>query len=200
MLRGKSMALRSHAIGTLLLLIAATACSKDSASSDTSASQAAATPSAANAQADEDLSDISKYKLSMDKIDKYIQSQRNLAAKLKSMTPAERQALKDRGEASDANASLDDMTAKIEKEPVMVDAIRAAGLSPREYIMITLSMMQTAMAASVAQMRPNDNQDSLIREMKANPENIKWYNEHAAEINQKTKAVEAEMKALDSDA
>jgi hypothetical protein len=82
----------------------------------------------------------------------------------------------------------------------MVDAIRAAGLSPREYIMITLSMMQTAMAASVAQMRPNDNQDSLIREMKANPENIKWYNEHAAEINQKTKAVEAEMKALDSDA
>src|SRR5690348_2254056 len=109
MLRGKSMALRSHAIGTLLLLIAATACSKDSASSDTSASQAAATPSAANAQADEDLSDISKYKLSMDKIDKYIQSQRNLAAKLKSMTPAERQALKDRGEASDANASLDDM-------------------------------------------------------------------------------------------
>ena len=194
------MALRSHAIGTLLLLIAATACSKDSASSDTSASQAAATPSAANAQADEDLSDISKYKLSMDKIDKYIQSQRNLAAKLKSMTPAERQALKDRGEASDANASLDDMTAKIEKEPVMVDAIRAAGLSPREYIMITLSMMQTAMAASVAQMRPNDNQDSLIREMKANPENIKWYNEHAAEINQKTKAVEAEMKALDSDA
>ena len=194
------MALRSHAIGTLLLLIAATACSKDSASSYTSASQAAATPSAANAQADEDLSDISKYKLSMDKIDKYIQSQRNLAAKLKSMTPAERQALKDRGEASDANASLDDMTAKIEKEPVMVDAIRAAGLSPREYIMITLSMMQTAMAASVAQMRPNDNQDSLIREMKANPENIKWYNEHAAEINQKTKAVEAEMKALDSDA
>jgi major membrane immunogen (membrane-anchored lipoprotein) len=190
---------RASAFAVLFATAVLSGCSKDDSSSAATNSQPAAT-SASSAQADEDLSDISKYKLSMDKIDKYIQSQRNLAAKLKSMTPAERQALKDRGEASDANTSLDDMTAKIEKEPVMVDAIRAAGLSPREYIMITLSMMQTAMAASVAQMRPNDNQDSLIREMKANPENIKWYNEHAAEINQKTKAVEAEMKALDSDA
>jgi hypothetical protein len=191
--------IRSSAYAILFAAAVLAGCSKSDASSAAADSPPASAPPT-TAQANEDLSDISKYKLSMDKIDKYIQSQRNLAAKLQSMTPAERQALKDRGEASDANASLDDMAAKIEKEPVMVDAIRAAGLSPREYVMITLSMMQTAMAASVAQMRPNDNQDSLIREMKANPENIKWYKEHAAEINQKTKAVEAEMKALDSDA
>jgi hypothetical protein len=191
--------IRSSACAVLLATLLSAGCSKGDSSSAAADSQSAIAPST-TAQANEDLSDISKYKLSMDKVDKYIQSQRNLAAKLQSMTPAERQALKDRGEASDANASLDEMAAKIEKEPVMVDAIRAAGLSPREYVMITLSMMQTAMAASVAQMRPNDNQDSLIREMKANPENIKWYNEHAAEINLKTKAVEAEMKALDSDA
>ena len=192
-------AIRSTACALLFAPALLGGCTRDESSSAANASQSESAPSN-GAQVNEDLSDISRYRLSMDKIDKYIQSQRNLAAKLQSMTPAERQALKDRGEASDPNASLDDMTAKIEKEPAMVDAIRAAGLSPREYVMITLSMMQTAMAAGVAQMRPNDNQDSLIRAMKANPENIKWYNEHAAEINQKTRAVEAEMKALDSDA
>ena len=192
-------AIRSTACALLFASALLGGCTRDESSSAANASQSESAPSN-GAQVNEDLSDISRYRLSMDKIDKYIQSQRNLAAKLQSMTPAERQALKDRGEASDPNASLDDMTAKIEKEPAMVDAIRAAGLSPREYVMITLSMMQTAMAAGVAQMRPNDNQDSLIRAMKANPENIKWYNEHAAEINQKTRAVEAEMKALDSDA
>jgi hypothetical protein len=62
--------------------------------------------------------------------------------------------------------------------------------------MITISMMQTGMAAAVAKMRPTDNQDSLIRAMKANPDNIKFYNENEAEITRKSKQVEAEMKKL----
>ena len=57
----------------------------------------------------------------------------------------------------------------------MTSAIRGAGLSPREFTVITMAMMQTAMAARVAQMRRNDNQDSLIREMKANPDNVKFW-------------------------
>ena len=199
------MSLQIRAVSSAMFLsmaiLAQGACSKDSGSSDSSASQTAAAPATA-AQAQEDLQDVTKYRLSMDKIDKYIQAQRNIAAKYKTMTPEQRQALKDRGDsndASDPNATLDQMAARIEKEPVLVDAIKAAGLSAREFMMITLSMMQTGMAASVAKMRPNDNQDSLIRAMQANPDNIKWYNEHEAEIMQKTKAIEAEMKALNSD-
>ena len=65
--------------------------------------------------------------------------------------------------------------------------------------MITISMMQTAMAAGVAKMRPNDNQDSLIREMKANPDNIKFYNENEAEITRKSTQLAAEMKKLGFD-
>jgi hypothetical protein len=57
-------------------------------------------------------------------------------------------------------------------------------------------MMQTGMAAAVLKMRPTDNQDSLIREMKANPENIKFYNANEAEITRKAKEVEAEMKKM----
>jgi hypothetical protein len=178
-------------------IVAQAACSKDNAAGSSAAVNSAPAASPAAAQADADLSDISKYRLSMDKVDKYIAAQSNLVAKMKSMSPAERQALDARNDASDSNGNLDDMVAKIEKEPMMVDAIRAAGLSPREWVVITMSMMQTGMAASVAKMRPNDNQDSLIREMKANPENIKWYNEHEAEITQKTKAIDAQMKALE---
>jgi hypothetical protein len=180
-------------------IFAISACSKDNGS-QTAATSNGSTPSAASqAQGDQDLSDITKYKLSMDKIDKYIQSQRNLGAKVKSMSPAQREAFENSDISSDANASLDDMVAKIDKQPIMVAAINEAGLSTREWVMVTMSMMQTGMAAAVLKMRPNDNQDSLMREMKVNPDNVKFYNEHEAEITAKTKAVEADMKALEGD-
>lgn len=179
-------------------LLALAACTKDN-SSQPAAATSASTAAASSTQADEDLSDITRYRLSMDKIDKYIQSQKNLAAKVKSMSPAEREAFKNNDDVADANASIDEMVAKIDKQPVMAEAIKSAGLSTREWVMVTMSMMQTGMAAAVVKMRPNDNQDSLMREMKVNPENVKWYTEHEAEITAKTKAIEAEMKALEGD-
>ena len=169
---------------------------KDAAPGDTTAAATAATSAPAPSSGGDDLADVTSYKLSMDKIDKYIAAQRALTAKMKSMSQAERDAVKARNEGRDnSNASIDDMARNIESEPVMNDAIRSAGLSAREFALITMSMMQSAMAASVLKMRPNDNQDSLIREMKANPDNIKFYREHEAEITRKTQELQAEMKA-----
>jgi hypothetical protein len=182
-------------------LVFAAACSKkDAAPADSAAATSAAPTTSAPSGASSgnaDLADVQSYKLSMDKIDKYIAAQRALTAKMKSMSQAEREAVKARNESrgGDPNASLDDMARNIEREPVMNDAIRSAGLSAREFALITVSMMQTAMASSVLKMRPNDNQDSLIREMKANPDNIKFYREHEAEITKKTADLQAEMKA-----
>jgi hypothetical protein len=181
----------------LAALFAIAACSKDKDSAATPSTTNTATPQAAAAQAEEDLEDVSKYRLNMEKIDKYLAAQRNLATKAASLTPAQRAAMEAKNEnASDPNASLDDMVKRIESEPMMVGAIRDAGLSPREFTMITISLMQTGMAAAVAKMRPTDNQDSLIRAMKANPDNIKFYNENEAEITRKSKQIEAEMKKL----
>ncbi len=158
---------------------------------------ASASASSGGTNADAELADIQSYKLSMDKIDKMLAAQRILAAKAKAMTPAEREAMRARGDTdSDPNQSLDDMTRRIDSEPMVRDAIREAGLSPREYVLITMSMMQTGMADAVLKMRPKDNQDSLIREMKANPANVEFYREHQAEITAKTKALEAEMKGV----
>ena len=173
------------------------ACGKrDAASGDTSAAAAAAASTPAASSGGDDLADVTNYKLSMDKIDRYIAAQRNITNKVKSMSPAEKQAMEARNEGrNNQNASIDDMARNIDSEPMMRDAIRSAGLSTREFALITISMMQSAMASSVLKMRPQDNQDSLIREMKANPDNVKFYREHEAEITKKTADLQAEMKA-----
>lgn len=184
-----------RASGMAFTLFALAACSKSDSSATSADTGKTTTPAAANAQVDDDLADITRYRLSMDKIDKYIAANKNLVAKAAGMTPAQRAAMEARNRGSDnPNASLDDMAKRIESEPVMNSAIRDAGLSAREFAMITISMMQTGMAAAVLKMRPQDNQDSLIREMKANPDNIKFYNEHEAEITAKSKALEQDMK------
>ena len=191
----------THRLVPALVLVATlAACGKKDGSAPDSAAQgaAAATSSTtAGTKGDAELADVQSYRLSMDKIDKMLAAQRILAAKAKAMTPAEREAMEARGDSdSDPNESLDDMARKIEKEPMLRDAIREAGLSPREYVLITMSMMQTGMADGGLKMRPKDNQDSLIRAMKANPDNIKFYREHEAEITAKSKAIEAEMKGV----
>lgn len=186
-------------VPALVLVTTLAACGgKEGGATDSSAPNAAsASASSGGTNADAELADIQSYKLSMDKIDKMLAAQRILAAKAKAMTPAEREAMRARGDTdSDPNQSLDDMTRRIDSEPMVRDAIREAGLSPREYVLITMSMMQTGMADAVLKMRPKDNQDSLIREMKANPANVEFYREHQAEITAKTKALEAEMKGV----
>jgi cell fate (sporulation/competence/biofilm development) regulator YmcA (YheA/YmcA/DUF963 family) len=171
-------------------------CSSDKDAAATGEAPAAA-PSASTPSGDEQLADIADYKLTMDKYDKYLAAQRNIALKAKDLSAAEKEAFQKRADArGDANSSLDDMARNIESEPLMNSAVREAGLSAREFTMITMAMMQTAMAVSVAKMRPNDNQDSLIREMKANPDNVKFWQANEAEITRKQKALEAEMKQL----
>jgi hypothetical protein len=88
------------------------------------------------------------------------------------------------------------MQKKIDSEPLMKSAIQDAGLSTREFVMITMSMMQSGMAAGVLKLRPKDNQDSLIHAMQASPENVKFYQDNEAEITRKEKDLEAEMKRL----
>jgi hypothetical protein len=196
--------LMKHVVPTLPVLrtfllagfVSLTACNKDnSAASNSSAAAPAQTPAASS---DNELKDITKYRLSMDKIDKYIAAQRNIALKAKNLSPAEKAAMEARNDNGDANAdaSLDDMQKKIDSEPLMKSAIQDAGLSTREFVMITMSMMQSGMAAGVLKLRPKDNQDSLIHAMQASPENVKFYQDNEAEITRKEKDLEAEMKRL----
>ena len=135
-----------------------------------------------------DLSDVASYKLSMDKVDRFFNAQRNMVIKMKSLTPAQQEALSLSG-----SGSMEEMAQKIESSPEWASAIHDAGLEPREYVTLTMSMLQSAMAASVLKMRPNDNQDSLVTSMHANMDNVKFVQEHEAEINAKREAMEKEV-------
>jgi len=185
--------------GLLLGFFALTSCSKGS-ESGTATERGSSTPAGSAKSADEQLAELGEYRLSMDKFDKYIAAQRNIMTKANSLSPAERAAAEARNEGRDnSNATIDDIARNFESEPMMRDAVRQAGLSTREFALITMSLTQTGMAAGVAKMRPNDNQDSLIREMKANPANVKFLMDNEAEINRKQTAFAAEMKRLGYD-
>ena len=179
---------------SLLLLVALplAACSKDAASR---AGDSAAAPASAASSGDHDLENVQGFELTMDRIDRMFAAQRNMALKMKDMSPAEREAFRNQ-DMSDPNASIDDLARKFDENPVMRGAIKDAGLSAREYALGMFAMFQSSMAAAVLQQRPNDNADSLIREMKANPKNVRFMQEHQAELTKKQKDMEAEMKRL----
>jgi AraC-like DNA-binding protein len=186
----------------LAALLLAVACSnKDAAPAADGGSAPAAASGGATAgtsSGDADLADVASYRLTMDKIDRLYAAQRNMAVRMAALSPAERAAMeaKESEDGDDGSQSLDDMARRIEGTPVMAEAVREAGLSPREFATITMAMLQSAMAGSVLQMRPKDNQDSLVREMKANKENIEFMRANEATLRQKQEAMAAEMKRL----
>lgn len=161
----------------------------------------AAAPAAAAAPAgtgSSDLADVTNYRLTMADFDKFYAAQKNVALKMKALPAEERARIQQQHDAEEVpdNETIDQLAARIGKDPIMKQGIEEAGLTTREFALLSLSMMQTGMADAVLAMRPNDNQDSLVREMKVNPENVKFYREHKAELEQRQKAAQEEMKKL----
>ena len=180
-----------HRVTLVAALLLAVACSSENAAPPADSGAAAATATAPGDGAS-DLADITNYRLTMDKVDQYYAAQRNMMVAMKDMSPAEREAL----ELENDNPSLDDMARSFESHPALAAAMRDAGLTGREFATITMSMVQSGMAAMALQMRPNDDQDSLAREMQANMANIKFMQENQAELERKQAELRAEMQRL----
>ena len=176
-----------------LVLMLAAACTSGGDDAAGAAADTAARADAPAATGEQDLADITGYRLTMEKVDRYFAAQRNMALRMKDMSPAERERMDMSGTPNDG---LDDIARNIERNPAIAGAVRDAGLTPREFATLTMSFMQSAMAASVMQMRPNDDQDSLAREMKANIDNVRFFREHEAELTRKQEALEADLRRL----
>jgi len=78
---------------------------------------------------------------------------------------------------TNAGESLADMVRSIERQPQVVTALRSAGLTPREFSVLQLSLMQAAlhhgmMKAGLLKTLPKD----------ANPENVAFMKQHEAEL------------------
>lgn len=174
------------------LALAGASCSGDDAeSADTAAGRA---PAAEAPSTGDDLADVTNYRLTMDKVDRYFDAQLAIARRVKDLSPEERAPLEQME--SSADASLDEMARRLESHPAMRDGLREANLSSREFATLTMAMLQAGMAASVLQMRPNDNQDSLAREMKASMENIRFLRENEAELTRRQQELESELREM----
>ena len=124
---------------------------------------------------DADLRELSSYQLTMADIRKFAAANANLAKHPK--------VEQDDDDAEDAdNASLDEMAARIESIPVARKAVEAAGLSARQYAVITMALFQ----ASLAQYAVDQGADpgKIARETGVNPANIRFVKEHKAELEQ----------------
>lgn len=176
-----------------LLLLGPVACS----SGDDASGGAAATSDAELQNTGDVAADVAAYELSMERIDRFYNVQRNLAVAMSKMSPEEREAM-DLAMDGDSE-TMDDLVRTVESNPVMKEALDDAGMSAREYATAALAIMQAGMAAAVIEMRPNDDADSLVREMNASMENVRFMQEHEAELQQKQQQLEAELRSMGID-
>ena len=171
---------------------------------------------------DADLKEIASYKLTMETVEKVKVATRAMIAEIKKdpkyqqllKLEAEIEALEkkdDRTDAEDAKLaalnedkeklesasdgplslgqanSLSEMEANIRKSPPIANALQSAGMSPREYSTFMMAMIQASMVAGFKKA-------GMMKELPkdVNPENVKFIEEHEAEL----KAMQAEFEKL----
>ena len=83
--------------------------------------------------------------------------------------------------------SLDEMEASVKKAPIVANALEQAGLTPREYGKFLMAMIQASVAAGFKK-------SGMIKELPkdVNPENVKFVEEHEAEL----RAMQAEFEKI----
>jgi hypothetical protein len=89
---------------------------------------------------DADLRELSRYQLTMADVRKFEAANANLAKH-----PKAEQDDEDAEDEND-NESLDEMAVRIESNPVARKAVEAAGLSARQYVVITMTLFQAFLA------------------------------------------------------
>ncbi len=179
----------------LALFLGACGDAADSEGTDVAESPVADAPDGGS---DADLADVTNYELTMDRVERYFQASINIGRAMQGMSPAERQAFEG-PEDQEEMPSLDDMAARISANPAVESAVRDAGLTPREYGVIAMSMLQAAMAQAFSAMQPNADPDSLARAAGANPANVAFMRDNAEELGRRQEELAAEMEALGID-
>jgi hypothetical protein len=152
-------------------------------------SAAASTPSGDYARD----ADMATYELTMDKVNKYYDAQHNVMTRLKDMSPEERERQSLR---TAADASVDEMVKNAEASSLISGAARDAGMSVRDYTMTGVATFQAAALEAIVQMQPKVNLDSVAREMKANPRNMRFVQEHRAELTKRQQALDDLVKRM----
>lgn len=146
-----------------------------------------------------DVEELRRYRLTMDDMRKWVEAQRTMArleragaesesGEAAPGTDAEMES--EEAEPVGDTQTLDGIAARVESIPEFKNAVEAAGLTAREYAVVTLAYMQAAMATAAMGMGADG--DSLATAMKVNPANVDFIRKNETELNQLMKEVEAE--------
>ena len=126
--------------------------------------------------------------LTMDNVTRMYQAIVNMAVASKGH-PEFEDALSVDGDASEAQA-----TAKIAAVPAAVDALKRAGLTPHQYVQLSLTLAATTMGAAVLKANP-----SAKRPDGVTLANVRFLQQHAADIEAVQKRLAAQMAAAGVD-
>ena len=125
---------------------------------------------------DADTKALQQFRLTTDGLHKMEAVAQALSTTLASDASA-RKALEDAEDASSDNATLSDMAATFAKIPPVAAAIKAGGMTPREFAMFEMSMLQASMAAAMIKAGAVKSAPAEIA-----AENVKFVQDHEAEI------------------
>jgi hypothetical protein len=122
---------------------------------------------------DSDMAEVQRYTLTDAGLAKFIAASRNLAA-----VPGACEVEADEGSQDESadSQSIDDMVAKIESLPGATAAIQSAGMTSREFIVFSWSILQNGMAAWASD-QPGGKLPPGVRQ-----ENVDFMKSHEAEL------------------
>ena len=144
-------------------------------------------PALAAPSGDADLRELSRYTLTTADLQKLAAVNANLAK----LAKAHENDDEGDDDGSDTNnESLDQMAARLARNPEARKAIEAAGLTPRQYSVIMMALFQ----ASFAQYAVEQGADAakVAHDASVNPANIRFVKEHKAELQKLQEPAESE--------
>ena len=124
---------------------------------------------------DPDLREVRDFRLTSEKVDKWASATQNLK-KLADENPG----LKENMDKDDNEKNITEIVQRMGKYPQAVTAIRTAGLSPREYVVMSMSLMQSVMAVGLKK-------QGLLKEYPTdtiNPQNLAFVEQNFERLRQ----------------
>ena len=141
-----------------------------------------------NGRADADLREIQNYRLTTKTLARLAQVQENIYALLKANPDlAKRHA--DTDSRDESAQTLDDMAKRFERIPEMRRAIVKAGLTPREYMLATMALLQAGMSAALIE-APGVDQNTIAPGVRANVAFVKAHQAEMDRMQARTKEIE----------
>jgi len=115
------------------------------------------------AQVQAEKADVKNFVLTTDKLDKY-EAAIKATLKVEKENPALKKQMDDENSQNPTN-SIAGSVATIEKHPPIANAIKNAGMSPRDFVVMTYALINSAAAVQMQKAGPiKDNPDSVLPE------------------------------------